>query len=79
MIKKIIGVFFILIGALLAINAITNIPRIQELIGETTQNTSQYESGFLYGYIAFWCLTIVASYFLLKYGIRWVRKKKLKK
>lgn len=79
MIKKIIGIIFIIAGALLGMSAISNFPRIRELISETTQETSKYESGFLYGYITVCIITIIASFLLIKYGIQWVRKKTPKK
>lgn len=75
MIKKIIGVLFIIIGGFFGLNCLKEASKIQELIRDSAQDSSKYQSGYLFGYITVWVITIVLSFFLIKYGIRWVRKK----
>lgn len=79
MIKKIIGVLFILIGGFFGFNSVKETSNIQELMRDTAQDDSKYQSGYLFGYITVWIITLLLSFFLIKYGIRWVRKKTPKK
>jgi len=69
---KILGVLCIILAAFLSLSVLVQIPRI---INESNASTS-YGAGYLMGSIIGLLLFATVAFFLFKYGIQWLSRKK---
>jgi hypothetical protein len=75
--KKILGIFFIIIGALLSLSLIAAILKaLMQSIGELARST--YEGiGFLFGIFVMMVIFGIIIYFIFKYGFKLLKTKSL--
>lgn len=71
--KKVFGFVFIAIGIFLGLGFVVQIPTAIMLIRQLFSGTS-YEIGFSLGNLAFLLILATVVYFLLKYGLKWIKK-----
>lgn len=71
--KKILGIIMILLGAFLTLSTISQAYVLLLSIRDPTQLNSAYTKDFLAGQILALTVFLIASFFLIRYGLKWLK------
>ena len=74
--KKVLGILSILLGAFLMVSSISQGFLLIKSLTATSQQNSAYTAGFIVGQFIALILFLVAAFFLIKYGLKWLKSKK---
>lgn len=74
--KKILGILSILLGAFLTISSISQGFLLIKSLLENSQQGIAYRLGYIMGQGISLLLFLVAAFFLIKYGLKWLKAKK---
>lgn len=74
--KKVLGILSILLGTFLTVSSISQGILLIKSINAATQQNSAYTAGFILGQSIALLLFLIAAFFLIKYGLRWLKAKK---
>lgn len=74
--KKILGILSILLGAFLTISSISQGFLFIKSLFENSQQGIAYRLGYIMGQGISLLLFLVAAFFLIKYGLKWLKAKK---
>lgn len=75
MVKKIIGVLFIALGGFVTVSSISQGVSFLSALNNPNQTNSAYTAGFITGQIIAFILFLVAAFFLIKFGLKWLKAK----
>ncbi len=73
--KKVLGVIFILIGGFLSLGLLAQIPMTILRIKKVNSTSNDYGSGYIVGTIVGAILMALVAFFLFKFGFKWVSNK----
>lgn len=74
MLKKILGVIFILIGGLLSLSLLIQAPSTV-ISALERKEVSGYGVGYIFGVIIGFLIILVPIFFLFKFGFKWISNK----
>ncbi|OED43350.1 hypothetical protein AB832_02615 [Flavobacteriaceae bacterium (ex Bugula neritina AB1)] len=72
--KKILGILFIIMGAILSLVILADIPKTMGLIANAIQNNQIEHWGFLAGSIFMTFVFVAVAFFLFRFGIKFIKK-----
>jgi uncharacterized protein YacL len=75
MVKKIIGVLFIALGGFVTVSSIAQGISFLSTLMNPEQINSAYTAGFITGQVIALILFLVAAFFLIKFGLKWLKAK----